>query len=461
MKLKFKPFNNKPHIRDSLGIAFLYLLIGSLWILLSDKMLLEFFSGLSAKQLTYLQTYKGWFYVITTSILLFVTVKFYLNSVYEGKKKLIESEKKYRHLFEVNPTPIWVCSKSTLKITAANNAFIKKYGYYPEEVESLSLFSLFIENDKRKIKLLLDDKKPDFSGIWTQVEKNGNHIFIELYAHHIDYDNEDAFLFLAFDITSRILIEKEIQLLNKELEKRVEERTIELQGTIEELKTFTYSVSHDLRAPLRAINNFTANLIEHNQSQLDQKSKNQLDIVLKNSVEMDKLIEALLNLSNVSRQVINASKIPMNLLVDSIIQNICIDLKCKNENFHYDKLNDLFGDPSLIKIVMTNLLSNAIKFTSKKEKPLIKIASEISGDFIIYSVSDNGVGFDKQYSNKLFNVFQRLHSKDDFEGTGIGLAIVKRIISKHGGKVWAESENDSGAKFYFSIPQLNKSRQKK
>lgn len=246
------------------------------------------------------------------------------------------------------------------------------------------------------------------------------------------------------DITQRKKAEEEIMILNEELEKRVKERT-------EEMESFSYSVSHDLRAPLRAVNGYARILEEDYKDLFDAEGKRLLGEVQQNAKKMGVLIDDLLSFSRLGRKEVEKSVIDMTRLTELAIKEIEQSLT------HHAKIKlwpllPAKADYALLQNVMINLISNAIKYSDKKEKPVIEIRSKRDGKELIYSVKDNGVGFDMQYANKLFGVFQRLHSTDEFPGTGVGLAMAKRIINKHKGRIWAEGKISEGAVFYFTIP---------
>ncbi|MBA3986215.1 MAG: GHKL domain-containing protein [Flavobacteriales bacterium] len=233
-----------------------------------------------------------------------------------------------------------------------------------------------------------------------------------------------------------------------ELEKRVKERT-------EDLESFSYSVSHDLRTPLRAINGFAQILEEDYSTVLDAEGIRLLGKVSSNAKIMGVLIDDLLTFCRLGLKGITKSSVDMNKLVETVLSAIN-QSATHHAEIKFSNLLPSFADCILLQHVFTNLLSNAIKYSSKKEKPLIEIKSERKNGELIYSVSDNGAGFDMQYVNKLFGVFQRLHSDEEFSGTGVGLAIVQRIIHKHDGKVWAEGKEGQGATFFFSLADTDK-----
>ena len=254
---------------------------------------------------------------------------------------------------------------------------------------------------------------------------------------------------ISRDITERKHADQAIRELNRDLE----DQAAKLQAANKELEAFSYSVSHDLRAPLRAIDGYTRILVEDYEALLDAEGKRVCGVISAEARRMGQLIDDLLAFSRLGRKEMYSSSIDMKAVVISVLNEQLKEEDRARIDFHIARLPSIQGDPSLIRQVWVNLLSNAIKFTSKKERATVEVGSKTSREEVIYFVRDNGAGFDMEYGNKLFGVFQRLHSESEFDGTGVGLAIVQRIVRRHGGRVWAEGEVDKGATFYFALPR--------
>lgn len=264
----------------------------------------------------------------------------------------------------------------------------------------------------------------------------------------------DLIIGIMLDITQRKMVERENQELLATLEQRVRQRTAELEGAIRDLESFSYSISHDLRAPLRSINSFANILVEDYEETLDEEARDLLQRVVNNSRRMSELIDDLLEFSRTGRQPLNRKPTDLSAMAREIINDLRMQEQTEREvDVQIGDLPSAQVDPSLFRQVLVNLLSNAWKFTRRTEGARIEVTGEKVGDELVYVVRDNGAGFSMDYADKLFAVFQRLHRAEEFEGTGVGLAIVAKIVNRHGGTIAAEGELGQGARFEIRLPE--------
>ena len=281
---------------------------------------------------------------------------------------------------------------------------------------------------------------------------DGTLLFVQLSLSQIPMEgSEFGICLVATDLTEQKCAQEQIRRFSHELESRVAERTEQLRAANVDLEAFNYGVAHDLRAPLRHIQGFSDILFNDRDSILSVEGQRHLRLIVAETARMEKLIQALLAISRVGRQTLQPCDLDLNALVGDVIVSLAPDLQNRQIDWNVEHLPTMRCDPDLTRIVFSNLLANAVKFTSKRERASIGIAAERRNEECVFCVRDNGVGFSMKYADKLFGVFQRLHRAEEFEGTGVGLATVQRIIQKHGGRIWAEAELDKGANFYFTL----------
>jgi signal transduction histidine kinase len=358
------------------------------------------------------------------------------SSIFEGFQPVVQEDKRL----------------GTLYLRTDNKAMYELFYYYSVIALGVFAFSLFVGFLISK-QLQQAITKPILALAETSRAISQNRDY-SVRATKISND-ESGLLTDAFNQMLAQIDEQntEILSLNQNLEDKIKERTSQLQEVNNELEAFSYSVSHDLRAPLRAISGHASILERKYESAIDGEGKRLLERMKYNAARMGTLIDDLLAFARLGRLEIEKTKVPMRVLFGQVLTELNRNTE-HNAEVRIHELLPAYADFSLMEHVITNLLSNAIKYSSKKKNPMVEVRSERKNGEIIYCVSDNGAGFDMQYANKLFGVFQRLHTADEFTGTGVGLAIVQRIINKHGGNVWAEGKVGEGATFYFSLPDI-------
>ena len=336
------------------------------------------------------------------------------------------------------------------------------YGYTEDEVVNKHISFFYTSEEKAAG---LPDRHLEIArakGIWKFEgwRKNKNEdLFYANVSYAAFFNNDDSLsgytiIFRDSTVAQRLALEN--KLLNERLEDVVQQRTKELAAANAELEAFSYSVSHDLRTPLRAISGYSEMLKDSYGPQLDQEASRIISNILYNTSKMGQLIDDLLAFSRMGRLVSISTSVDMEKLVTSCLDSIG-NGSLKVPATTVLPLAACTGDPGMIRQVWMNLIDNAFKYASKSPEPAVEIGCIPGTNSHVYYVSDNGVGFDMKYYGKLFGVFQRLHRQDEFPGTGLGLALAKRIINKHGGEIWGESSLDRGAKFFFSLPAKTKS----
>lgn len=342
------------------------------------------------------------------------------------------------------------------KFTFANQAAASMYGYSsPDEFIGMQAVNLYAnENERSQLINDLRSSKKISNRRLQGKRKDGSTFWISMNVQFI-YDNKGNITGtegLIRDITSEKKTEEDIVKLNESLEQRVLERTKQLEESNKALEAFSHSISHDLRAPLRSMVGFSQILLEDYQPTLGAEGSRLLQVIIDNSKKMNDFINGLLKLSKITYVPLTKISIDMNSILNHVLSNLNSTCDISKVSFQLDPLLEGYGDPTLISQVWFNLICNAVKFSSKHPSPHISIKSYKNDNDIVYLIKDNGAGFNPAYQAKLFTIFNRLHSSEEYEGTGVGLSLVQRIIQKHGGTIWAESTEGKGATFYFSLP---------
>lgn len=375
-----------------------------------------------------------------------------------GEQALRQSEERFRALYEDNPSMYFIVDANGI-VLSVNRYGAEHLGYRVKELVGKSVLGVFHEDDKATVaeRFQLCLQQPDKIAEWEfrKIHKNGSLMWVKEYVRVVEsHDGRPVALIVCDDITEQKKTELKIQQLNAELEHRVAERTAQLQAANHELEAFSYSVSHDLRAPLRAISGFSDALLADHADRLDEQGLHYLKRINVASQRMGHLIDALLSLSRIMRKELHFSDVNLSDMAQQVMAELPNQNPKRKVEFVVQPGLKVSADPGLIRIVLENLIGNAWKYTAKREQAKIEFGSiSLPGDHHqqAFLVRDNGVGFDMAYTGQLFRVFQRLHSKKEFEGEGIGLTTVLRIIQRHGGKVWAEGSVGEGACFYFTI----------
>ena len=377
----------------------------------------------------------------------------------KAEEALRSSELDFRASFYSSAVGQAQVAPDTGRYLRVNQKFCEITGYAEEELLRMTFRDLTHpedrENDGLAHERMIHGESAEVNREKRYLRKDGRTVWIQINASVIrdTAGRPMRTLAIILDISGRKRVEEEIQKLNANLEQRVAERTAQLEAANKELEAFSYSVSHDLRAPLRAVDGFSQAVLEDYASQLPEDGARYLRRIRAAAQTMGTLIDDLLTLSRLSRAPLNKRKVDTNGLARDVMDELLSLPGARPVEARFEDLPPCLGDPALLKQVWINLLSNALKYTLKKEFPVVEIGCERQPEGNVYFVRDNGAGFDMRYANKLFGVFQRLHRAEDYEGTGVGLAIVHRIVHRHGGRIWAEAEVDRGATFYFTLEE--------
>ena len=375
----------------------------------------------------------------------------------ETQEKLKENERRLRLVMESSHDAIFALDINE-KVIFLNPSCEPIFGWNKDKIVGKHINEFLKLNDSKKIPNLIDLNSPDYSKRFFELSlkiKHGKQLDVELNVITVKMDSDQTiFMCFARNITEQKNAEKRIQELNNSLEHKVQERTRELQIANKEMESFSYSVSHDLKSPLRAIAGYANILQEDYKEKFDTEGQHFLNEVIRNADRMSHLIDSLLSFSRLGKKEVKKIEFDLQDLAKSVLE----DLKPfpnPNATIKIEALGKAFADPDLIRQVFFNLIGNSLKYSSKKENPEISVSAKENQDETVISISDNGVGFNMEYYDKLFGVFQRLHSDKEFQGTGVGLALSQKIITKHGGQIWANSIENFGSSFFFTLPKNN------
>ncbi len=371
-------------------------------------------------------------------------------------ERLRVSEQRFRSIFENAPMGIAIATWDG-RLQQGNPAFCDLLGYTEEELRGLWFASLIPPEDSAanltEYKRILRGEVTSFQNESRYTRKSGDPVWVHKFVSVLPTESGESprFMALATDITERKRAEEEVRLLNLRLERRVAERTAQLEDANGELEAFAYSVSHDLRAPLRGIDGWSLALVEDYASQLDTRALGYLQRVRSETQRMGQLIDDLLQLSRITRFAMNRTHLDLTAIAETVISRLRDANPARPVEFVVSPGLAAFGDASLLDVALTNLLGNAVKFTRPHAEARIEFGRTGNPGEPAFFIRDNGVGFDMAFAGALFGAFQRLHKPSEFPGTGIGLATVQRIVHRHGGRVWAEAQPGHGATFYFTI----------
>ncbi len=365
-----------------------------------------------------------------------------------AEEKLIKSEEIYKTIASSIPGSVICLLDSSFRYLLIEGDLIEKIGYSREALLGQTINDVLSPDTLPAVQQQLN-RALKGETLTFEVSRGG----YDLISRYIPLKDKAgqvyAIMTVSIDISELKQAQRNILELNQGLEEKIQQRTEELKKSNRELEAFSYSVSHDLRAPLRGIIGFTAILEEDYTSKLDDEAKRITSVIKQNTMKMGHLIDDLLAFSRTGKQELNKTTVDMDAMVSDVIRDLNIGNAVR---WDIHELPPVSADIALIRQVWVNLISNAVKYSRNNQDPRIEIGFAGDNGDVQFYVKDNGVGFDEQYRDKLFKVFQRLHAADEFEGTGVGLALVEKIVSRHGGKVWAEGKENEGASFYFSLP---------
>jgi PAS domain S-box-containing protein len=370
----------------------------------------------------------------------------------QADEALRQSEERYRAVMEQSADGILLTDLKTKRLLEANSAFQRMLGYSAEEIPGLSIYDFAVADQKeldQKFQEVLKTGGP-LSYERQYRRKNGSLVEVWLSAGLISYGGKEMLCTIARDISERRQAEEEIRRLNEELKRHA----TQLESVNKELETFTYSVSHDLKAPLRGIDGYSRLLLERHSDQLNEESRSFLHTIRQATEQMAQLIDDLLAYSRLERRALVSRRIDLRALVDSLLAERSGEISQRGAQVTVEiSCPSVTAEPEGVAQALRNLIDNALKFTREASPPRIEIGGSETESSCLLFVRDNGVGFDMRYHDRLFEIFQRLHRAEDYPGTGVGLAIVRKAMQRMGGRAWAQSAPGQGATFYLEVPK--------
>jgi len=366
------------------------------------------------------------------------------------REERLSTEGKYKMLFHKSPLPKWIYDEDTLRFLEVNDTAVKDYGYSRDEFLSMSITDIRPREDLGRLREDVESirQQPGAfrNGQWRHRKKNGDIIDVEVTAHSIDYEDRRARMVVVNDITEGRRYEEQLKKLNTDLAKRASE----LAASNGELERFAYIASHDLQEPLRMVSSFLQLLQKRYHGQLDAKADQYIHYAVDGAERMKALIMDLLEYSRVGTGKENFTPVDTAVVIKEVGEIFHEKIIAARAQIDIGMLPVVTGDKVQLTQLFQNLLSNALKYHSDRP-PVIRIGAQEEATHWLFSVADNGIGIDSQFFDKIFIIFQRLHNKTDYGGTGIGLAICKKIVERHGGRIWVESTPQQGSTFYFTI----------
>lgn len=369
--------------------------------------------------------------------------------------QLKASESQYRSLFTDHPQPMWVYDPATLAFLTVNAAAVAQYGYSHAQFLQMTIEAMRPESDReswRREMVLRNPRRGQSRRRGQHQRKNGEVIDVETFSNEILFESRPARLVLAIDITEQRRSQEEIARLNAELEGRVRHRTAQLEAANAELEAFSYSIAHDLRSPLTSIDGFSQTLDEQCSPALGDQGRHYLRRIRAGVRQMSELTDAMLSLAQLSRVRLKWETVDLAEAARNVFAHLQETEPKREATLEAPPHLYVNGDPRLLGQVMANLVGNAWKFSAKKPQASIRFGCTQRDDGeSVFFVADRGAGFDMAYATRLFGAFQRLHSPTEFDGTGIGLALVQKIVTRHGGRIWAQAVPGDGATFYFTL----------